>query len=518
MVDWLKLNPQRVEWTVGNLYERLGFKSIITSLSKDGGVDVYANYFDQTTENYLKYVIQVKRWKNSMGVKGVRELLGVKEDQKADRAILVSVSGYTKPAKEFASRHEIQLINKAKFEELLAKVNLLKIDGSLTSASDPNLPLNRKKFIHQLLVESRPKGLSRENIIKNIFTPDFGVTVKKEVLERDVDELSKRGEVIEENGLYFSKISDEEVLIVSQSLISDVEKMTHVFTEKDVYELLERKYKVPLPTAQRLIPVAETLHTLASLRKITHVVDGVYMPPGSIGKLRKFDWTRDSMQKSILELMHLSANVLKKNMEEVRIKMGIPEGPILPFFREQPFVETPFIVILLHFCKGRKRGLIEGISFLPLFVHPFNLLTKEEKEHLHLKVLKKKKKLDSHLVVTAPGITTEALQIVKEKARKVYQYGAKFVDLIKAAKLEENFELGSKGNEVGFFAPILFDRIEKLEDVLDKLLDKAEILRKFLIEVYEKCPPPVELSPVHIETSPVHIETEDVDELNVDKD
>jgi len=80
-----------------------------------------------------------------------RELLGVKEDQKADRAVIVSVSGYTKPAKEFATRHEIQLINKAKFEELLEKVNLLKIDGSLTSAFDPNLPLNRKKFIRQLL-------------------------------------------------------------------------------------------------------------------------------------------------------------------------------------------------------------------------------------------------------------------------------------------------------------------------------------------------------------------------------
>ena len=380
MVNWLKLNPHEVEWVVSNLYNQLGFKSVVTSVSKDGGIDVFADYFDHVTENNLKYVIQVKRWKKPVGVKGIRELLGVKKDQKADRATIVSISGYTRPAIEFANRNDIQLVNMGKFEELLGKVNLLKSDGSLSSVSDPNLPQNRMKFVHQILSEARPEGLSSEELVEKILTPRFKVTVGKGLLEQDIDELSSRGEIIEENGRYYSSLSNEEISRVTKDLSLDIQGFKGVFTYKEVYEVLRKKYKVPLPAARRLIPVEETLLHLASTGKISRIVNGVFMLPGSLAKLKKIDWTRDRIQRSILKLLQVSENMLEKSMEDLRVKMEIPEGPVIEFFHKQPLSEMPFMVVDLHFCKGIDSGMIDGVLTLPLFLTPIQAMTPKERE------------------------------------------------------------------------------------------------------------------------------------------
>ncbi len=88
----------------------IGVQLYLTAMSKDGGVDVSAYYFDQKTSTTLKYVIQVKRWKQAIGVHSVRDIQGAKTDNKADKAVIVSVSGFTKTAIEFAARNDVQLI------------------------------------------------------------------------------------------------------------------------------------------------------------------------------------------------------------------------------------------------------------------------------------------------------------------------------------------------------------------------------------------------------------------------
>jgi hypothetical protein len=502
MVDWLKSDPHEVEWIVNNLYDRMGFKSILTSLSKDGGVDVFANHFDQETRSYLKCIIQVKRWKNPLGVKAVRELLGVKDDQKADKAIMVSISGYAKTAKEFANRHSMELIDKDVFEEMLGNAQLLRVDGSLVSPSDPNLPPNRRKSIHQLLLESRPEGLSREEIIERIFSPRFRITVKKEVLNQDIDELSRRGEIIEDEEKYYLRISDDEISRISQSLSSEIENLAQIFTEKDIHDFLNSKYKLPLPTISRLVPVREIIEQLVMAGKINKIVDGVFVSPRTLTRVRKFHWTRESLQKNILTLMHIPSEILEDSIEEVRTKMGFPMGGITKFFSRNPLERMPFMLIGIHFCKEQQAGFIQGTLLMPLFVNPAQALTKKELNSVRLRIQKtsavnkgrpnapqeEKGKSVVHVIAGA-GIKVAGLKLFEEKAKQIYQYGSTLINLVEDFHLDDEFVLACAGSEICILAIYNFQRKEKFKVCLDKLLDKAEILQKFLIKAYEQCPP-----------------------------
>jgi len=336
LVDWLRIDAHEVEWIVRTLYHRLGFRSIVTALSKDGGVDVIAQYFDQSVENNFKYVIQVKRWRGNVGAKLIRELLGVKEDQEAERAVMVSTSDFTRAAKDFANRNKVQLIDRERFEQLLRKVDLLRHDGSLVLPNDPNLEENRRKIILRLLSESRPSGLSSEEIVRAIFTPRFRVTVREDVLREDLSDLSTRGEIIVENGRYFSRISEEEANEVSNSLLIKIKNIDHVISENDIFKLLADKYKIPLPVARRLIPVRDILQTLVLRGDISPVVDGVYMPLNVLISLKRFDWTKDELRDCILELLNIRDVNLDRNMEEVRNLMGLKEGTGDVYYHETP--------------------------------------------------------------------------------------------------------------------------------------------------------------------------------------
>lgn len=499
LVDWAKIDPHKVEWIVNNLYDKMGFRSILTSLSKDGGVDVIANYFSQEIQTYLKYVIQVKRWKKPVGVGIVRELLGVKEDQKADKAVMVSISGYARTSIDFASRHDIHLVDKDAFEEMLMKAQLLLVDGSLVSPSGPNLTLNRKKSIHKLLSESKPKGLLREEIIAGIASPRFRITVKKEVLDQDIDDLSKNGEIIEEEGKYYPTLSEDEISIISKNLSSDIASIRQVFTERDIYKLLEEKYKLPSPTAIRLIPLKDILEQLVQKGRINQIVEGVFISPSTLAKIKEFDWTRVTLRKNILDLIELQEDALEKCIEEVRTERGLPLGDQTQFFNRNLFEKMPFMIIALHFCEDRKAGCISGMLFLPLFMDPIRAMTerelqnarikKETKKGRELKHVAKSENVD-HAIHVSLGIGMETIKVFEEKAKQICLYGSRLIDLMKEFHMDKEFTLGCTGSEIGILALYNFKTKEKFGDCLNRLLDKAEILQKFLAKMYEKCPPP----------------------------
>lgn len=502
MVDWAKVDPHELEWIVNSLYDRMGFKSILTSLSKDGGVDVVANYFSEETETYVKYIIQVKRWKDPVGVRIVRELLGVKEDQKADKALMVSISGYARTSMEFATRHNIRLVDKDALEEMLQKVQLLRVDGSLVSPSDPNLASNRKKSIHKLLSESKPKGLLRDEIIDGISSPRFRITVRKEILNQDIDDLSRGGEIIEDDGKYYPTLSEDVLSIVSKNLSSDIGNIRHVFTEKDIYNLLEEKYKLPSPIAVRLVPIKEIVERLIQTGKINQIVEGVFISPSTLAKMKEFDWTRESLRQNILELTNLKKDALEKTVEEVRTMKGLPLGGETKFFNRNLFEKMPFMTIGLHFCKDHEAGYIIGRLFIPLFMNPLEALTERELQNAKIRKMeittRREHKLDgksnriphgAHVIST--GISIETIRMFEEKAKQIYQYGSRLIDLLTEFHMDKELQLGCAGSELAIFAMCDFGREEKFGNCLNRLLDKAEILQKFLTKMYEKCPPPL---------------------------
>ena len=115
-----QINPRAFENLVGNLLSNIGFENVIvTKYSGDGGLDVEAELTVGGVTN-VKTAVQVKRWKNKVTGKTVRELRGgLKTDQ---RGLIITTSSYTKDAIKEAyaeSKTPISLVDGEKLLDLL---------------------------------------------------------------------------------------------------------------------------------------------------------------------------------------------------------------------------------------------------------------------------------------------------------------------------------------------------------------------------------------------------------------
>jgi len=102
------LSWQEFELLIAEVYRTEGFK--VTELGgngPDGGIDLTA-----TASNGDHYLIQCKYFKTSkVGVKIVREMLGVLAKEGAHQAVVIATGAYTKDAIQFAEGQPIELID-----------------------------------------------------------------------------------------------------------------------------------------------------------------------------------------------------------------------------------------------------------------------------------------------------------------------------------------------------------------------------------------------------------------------
>jgi restriction system protein len=91
----------------------------ITQASRDRGVD--AIVFDPDPLRGGKFVIQAKRYTNTVDVSAVRDLYGTVVHEGANRGILVTTSNYGKDAHDFAKDKPITLLNGENLLHLLQK-------------------------------------------------------------------------------------------------------------------------------------------------------------------------------------------------------------------------------------------------------------------------------------------------------------------------------------------------------------------------------------------------------------
>lgn len=119
--DLKTFNRKLFEELVAELFLGFGFEVELTKLTRDGGRDIIAIKNDEAK---LKYLIECKRPDpgNLIGVKPVRELFGVKADEKASKAILATTSYFTKDALYFFERNKWELEPKD-FNGLISWIN-----------------------------------------------------------------------------------------------------------------------------------------------------------------------------------------------------------------------------------------------------------------------------------------------------------------------------------------------------------------------------------------------------------
>jgi restriction system protein len=117
-MDW-----QDFEHLIRELFEKefaeRGAEVKITQASRDRGVDAIA--FDPDPIHGGKYVIQAKRYTNTVDVSAVRDLCAVVRKEGASRGILVTTSTYGADAYAFANNEPVTLLNGAELLGLLKK-------------------------------------------------------------------------------------------------------------------------------------------------------------------------------------------------------------------------------------------------------------------------------------------------------------------------------------------------------------------------------------------------------------
>ena len=122
------MSPAQFQHLTRELLFRRGFEIESTQLTRDGGVDAYAYFSEESIGKKYKIVVQAKRYSlpKSVGVAAVRDLLGAIQLQSADRGILVTTSCFTKGAQNSAfTAGNIKLIDRLKLIEWLKDAGLL---------------------------------------------------------------------------------------------------------------------------------------------------------------------------------------------------------------------------------------------------------------------------------------------------------------------------------------------------------------------------------------------------------
>ena len=108
-IDLLRdLEWKRFEDVCQKFYETKGIKSETTPLGPDGGIDIRL-YQDDTGK--ASAIVQCKAWGDKdVGVKPVRELLGVMASEQIPKAFFMAAGGFTDDAKTFAAGNKITLV------------------------------------------------------------------------------------------------------------------------------------------------------------------------------------------------------------------------------------------------------------------------------------------------------------------------------------------------------------------------------------------------------------------------
>lgn len=114
------LEWKRFELLCARYYEAVGFKSETLAAGPDGGIDVKLYKIDP---NKPLAVVQCKAWSETpVGVKEVRELLGVMAHEKVSRGIFITTSEYTADALAFGAANPIQLLDGPAFAQKLLEL------------------------------------------------------------------------------------------------------------------------------------------------------------------------------------------------------------------------------------------------------------------------------------------------------------------------------------------------------------------------------------------------------------
>ncbi len=118
------ITPEQFERLCATLFKEAGYEDVEnTQLSKDGGYDGQAFYLLGLTR--MKVVFESKRYGDAkIDERKIRQLEQVKTDTKAEKAVFITTSSFTKDARNRANDYGMELIDGERLITLLKKYNI----------------------------------------------------------------------------------------------------------------------------------------------------------------------------------------------------------------------------------------------------------------------------------------------------------------------------------------------------------------------------------------------------------
>lgn len=129
--EMAEMSGQDFERLISRLLDAMEFRSELTKVSGDGGIDIIA-VLDKPIIGG-KYLFQCKRYApdNLVGASAVRDFCGAVSADRVVKGVFVTTSDFTPQAQEFADKAGIELIDAAKLKALLHDHGLQKRESGL---------------------------------------------------------------------------------------------------------------------------------------------------------------------------------------------------------------------------------------------------------------------------------------------------------------------------------------------------------------------------------------------------
>ena len=116
--ELVSIDPFKFEHICAAILEKQGFNNIrVTQKTNDKGVDIVATKFGQ------KYVVQCKRYKNTVGSPEMQTFVGAMKNSGAERGLFMTTGTFTREAELMAMANSIELIDRTRLSTLLNLVD-----------------------------------------------------------------------------------------------------------------------------------------------------------------------------------------------------------------------------------------------------------------------------------------------------------------------------------------------------------------------------------------------------------
>jgi S-DNA-T family DNA segregation ATPase FtsK/SpoIIIE len=153
------MDPEEFEKLIFTLFENMGMLPELTQRTHDGGIDLIVKDPREIVGGV--FVVQCKRFKNTVSSSIIRDLYGVVTHLRANKGILITTGTISAEAHAFAEGKPIELIDGEKLLKLLEKYSVYKVNNLTINADTyESQPKESFKFLltSEILKEGRKEN------------------------------------------------------------------------------------------------------------------------------------------------------------------------------------------------------------------------------------------------------------------------------------------------------------------------------------------------------------------------